>query len=574
MTGIERLRGVAGFWRENKLDDIADQIKRERACDADTIENIRLIVGGVVDEMEHHILGHEGMEDSPVARWARELREALVGDGRDPAADVSVSAYDLLPQEDREAVAWVREHGGLDEVRTELDNLRGAIKETCARLGVDHTGDLTADAQGIWRAIDRLKSLLGDSVPRAAYERRLARRQRQIDESHAALRRRNARIAELERAARIHRFHDAINSKSYVELLDKYEELLTLVDNQRASLDGLTAAIDEMRPRLMPDGMCWPVFEDGEPVHIGDEVDFGGEGGAASSVELQDDGHFVIHACDGAGDYSHRNFRPGERVKRPTPKVLDADGVEIRVGDTVWPKYPSADRNAQVKRVEVVGIQAKYGRVDVRTVYATGMSFLEQVDADRLTHRAPVLAADGRPLREGETVWLNERGFKSKIVDRGEPLKVVAFDKNGSVGVLDRDGIALGETSPWWFNPSCLTHERPVLDADGKPLREGETVWNVKTGERYVVGAFAGGCVNVSDGRGGGLQLLPSQLTHERPIADTWERLERDAKAAVCVYFGVSDRDCGSCGHSSWECSYDKARDLVRRAKKLAGVIE
>ena len=452
MTGIERLRGVAGFWRENKLDDIVDQIERERACDADTIENIRLIVGGVVDEMEHHILGHEGMEDSPVARWARELREALGGDGRDPAADVSVSAYDLLPQEDREAVAWVREHGGRDEVRMELDNLRGAIKETCARLGVEHTGDLTADAQGIWRAIGRLKSLLGDSVPRAAYERRLARRQRQIDESHAALRRRNARIAELERAARIHRFHDAINSKSYVELLDKYEELLTLVDNQRASLDGLTAAIDEMRPRLMPDGMCWPVFEDGEPVRIGDEVDFGGEGGAASSVELQDDGHFVIHACDGAGDYSHRNFRPGERVKRSEPKVLDADGVEIRVGDTVWPKYPSADRNAQVKRVEVVGIQAKYGRVDVRTVYATGMSFLEQVDADRLTHRAPVLAADGRPLREGETVYDIEDA-------KGYPHTVASIELGG----LGHVNTTCEEPTPASvsIHPSRLTHERP-----------------------------------------------------------------------------------------------------------------
>lgn len=29
-------------------------------------------------------------------------------------------------------------------------------------------------------------------------------------------------------------------------------------------------------------------------------------------------------------------------------------------------------------------------------------------------------------------------------------------------------------------------------------------------------------------------------------------------------------RACEDCGHSSWECSYDKARDLVRRAKALA----
>ena len=99
------------------------------------------------------------------------------------------------------------------------------------------------------------------------------------------------------------------------------------------------------------------------------------------------------------------------------------------------------------------------------------------------------------------------------------------------------------------LDPYRLTHRAPVLAADGEPLEVGQTVWNVKTGERYVVGAFAGGCVNVSDGRGGGLQLLPSQLTHERPVADTWERLEEDARSCTCVV---------------------EAIDLVRRCRALA----
>ena len=34
---------------------------------------------------------------------------------------VTVSAYDLLPEEDREALAWVREHGGLESVKRRLD---------------------------------------------------------------------------------------------------------------------------------------------------------------------------------------------------------------------------------------------------------------------------------------------------------------------------------------------------------------------------------------------------------------------------------------------------------------------
>ena len=154
MTGIEQLRklgadAVRGGEVGRAICDIADQIERERACDSDTIENIRLIVGGVIDDMERHVSGVEGAEDSPVARWARELRHALksyTSDERDaqnpscadaaetadvtseaakvtldPAKDVSMSAYDLLPQEDREAISWVREHGGLERVKNLLD---------------------------------------------------------------------------------------------------------------------------------------------------------------------------------------------------------------------------------------------------------------------------------------------------------------------------------------------------------------------------------------------------------------------------------------------------------------------
>ena len=83
MTGIERLRELARIWtwdckmvvEQKKLADIADQIERERECDADTIENLRL-----------------------------ELGEA------------------------RDAIAWVREHGGLERVK----NLLGWVVGHCS----------------------------------------------------------------------------------------------------------------------------------------------------------------------------------------------------------------------------------------------------------------------------------------------------------------------------------------------------------------------------------------------------------------------------------------------------------
>ena len=66
-----------------------------------------------------------------------------------------------------------------------------------------------------------------------------------------------------------------------------------------------------------------------------------------------------------------------------------------------------------------------------------------------------------------------------------------------------------------------VTHRVPVLAADGKPLREGETVWHVKTGREYVVVEPSYGKTVVvrlakyDDAEGE--QYMPDQLTHQRP---------------------------------------------------------
>ena len=504
MTAADRLRTLAGEWDVyglgGALEDVARQIERERACDADTTENVRLIVGGVIDSMERHVSGVEGAEDSPVARWARELREALKSDAsdgsdgekpscpgchdaadatfggrkvtRDPAEDVSMSAYDLLSSDERNAIAWVRDHGGIDYVK----------REWRSRVPYD-------------RYVRRRQSLLGH-----------------IAECETALGRRREIISKL-----THRVSDLTNENA------------------------------ELRKRLMPEGMEWPRFEDGEPVRIGDEF-MGNDGKIYTVKQVRFMGcYFSLYDfCD---EKPQLKADYGECVKRPAPKALDADGAEIRVGDTVW--------------------DVEYGCEHVVTKVSKGTVFVafEDESADRydpasLTHRAPVLAADGRPLRVGETVWDVNDGREYKVVTVESPVQ---FDM--TLIKVD-DGKAAYCV---WIRPDNLTHQRPVLDADGVPIKVGDTVYEV--GENYppfIVGRLpepgAYRTVKVVHPSGAFTFLDPERLTHTKPEVDSWQRIEEDVMADAKDY-------CESRGISSEYPKHSgkaKCEDLVRRCRALA----
>lgn len=111
--------------------------------------------------------------------------------------------------------------------------------------------------------------------------------------------------------------------------------------------------------------------------------------------------------------------------------------------------------------------------------------------------------------------------------------------------------------------PSTLTHRAPVLAADGRPLREGETIYLTDSPTAFVVDDI----MTRDDGETvvhleGGAWNLPQYLTHERP--DSWERLEEDARRL--------DIDLNDTTDGYPRMSF--CRDLVRRAKALAVVGE
>lgn len=111
---------------------------------------------------------------------------------------------------------------------------------------------------------------------------------------------------------------------------ERIAELEKQVADLRAEL--ANAEVPTERERQILD--MWPRFEDGEYVWFGDAVE-AHHGGAISieAIEFSRGKVCVKDAEDGDWGTSMCTMHP---LKRPAPEVLDADGVPIKVGDTVW----------------------------------------------------------------------------------------------------------------------------------------------------------------------------------------------------------------------------------------------
>ena len=220
-------------------------------------------------------------------------------------------------------------------------------------------------------------------------------------------------------------------------------------DNRRVELCGALGVDDdmgwsdamaEMVKRLMPDGMEWPMWDDGRPVTYDDAP------GDVIGMYL---------ALDGSGyalmtDLPYQLMsEPGERVERPAPKVLDADGAEIRVGDTLYYVDGREQKVNTVARLTNGFVQ--FGRINEAgyVTYCEGAC----ISPGQLTHRAPVLAADGEPLREGEHVY---------HVETGTELVVKELPKPGDYQAVVVFALPTSPASHLTsFDPDQLTHERP-----------------------------------------------------------------------------------------------------------------
>ena len=304
MTGTERLRTLAGAWNEWGL-------------------------GGTLAEIADEI--------------DRELREALGGNGRKPADYVSVSAYDLPPQEDRDAIAWVREHGGLDEVEAHWSGrVPLASVKRMVELHKAKRERLKAHVLGLERKCAERGETIRELSDRAA---------KQSDEIRVM------RDVIAETCARLG------------------------VEGTGSTVDDAQVIWREISRRLMPEGFEWPRFEDGARLAFEDELpDFARTiYKTVKTVKFQADGTAALTNGGGSANVVVI-VRPGERVKRPAPKVLDADGVNTSVGDTVY----DVDTGEKMW-VCALPEQGAYQCVKLRLI--NGM--FKTLDPCRFTHQRP-----------------------------------------------------------------------------------------------------------------------------------------------------------------------------------------
>lgn len=183
-----------------------------------------------------------------------------------------------------------------------------------------------------------------------------------------------------------------------------------------------------------------------------------------------------------------------------------------------------------------------------------------------------------------------------RITDQAAAIKALgeaSVDVSGDLGALASDNAAMEAEIRGLEEANARLRERLnrgeshdtcmelPLDADGVPIRIGDVVYG-NPGIAWTVVCLRMsklGCKVEMEN----MPFLcnPDDLSHKKPEpADSWEKLEEDAKKTPCGYARAPrDEDglttCEGCRfRKSESCSQEMTLDVLKRAKKLAGIDE
>lgn len=124
-------------------------------------------------------------------------------------------------------------------------------------------------------------------------------------------------------------------------------------DCAEARARAASALLDEVEKRLMPEGMAWPVFEDGEKVRIGDRVQLcNGHSEELCQVHMGESGYSLYT------ETSDEDHPYGVPVRRPEPEDtqerIDEDAGKTPCEYFGWSGI-MCDENGGCPAREVVG---------------------------------------------------------------------------------------------------------------------------------------------------------------------------------------------------------------------------
>lgn len=255
--------------------------------------------------------------------------------------------------------------------------------------------------------------------------------------------------------------------------------------------DVFAALADEIEKYYIPR----PIFEDGVIAQIDDDVDLEGDIGHIVGMNIEGD-HVVVIVSDNEHYVTHfLNMKEEGVLKYPIFKICDVDGVPINGGDTVW-------NIENGEKLEVLSVSND--RLEL-AFYVDGIGNISTswISPDKVTHKEPILDIDGELIKVEDTVYTLTSDIK---------MKVLSFDVNSRLEPIVK-------TDAGSFKPDELTHKEPVLDVNGIPIKNDDTVWHIKKGWKGVVVSVYGEVGNtVGVDWGNGEQTCAGfDLTHKEP---------------------------------------------------------
>lgn len=157
-------------------------------------------------------------------------------------------------------------------------------------------------------------------------------------------------------------------------------------------------------------------------------------------------------------------------LKRPTPPVLDADGVEIKVGDVVY----LADEDGSVEFI----VEALPAPNFYQAVQVVSGRFYTSYDPPRLTHEKPVFDANGVRICKGDTVWHVYTGQKATVttVYRDDKKRV---EVKIAGHLMDYDPSDLTHQEPDSFTKAMDRFQSILEDKDGLDHETEDKLWKV-----------------------------------------------------------------------------------------------